>query len=411
MLKYRFLLATALLFPFLDLGHAQEAGAMPAALEISLDRSTEEGLGYHASGTIPLQLSDRDNSIVVKTQMPAYRRLTPAYRKCSLNVSFITLQVVGKRNHDRLTVALSLTPEVLRPPCGDHRPMQATYESRASTGFLNSMEFTLFVADGSNDERTAEDSTHLGRLTGKLTLHLACPVRLVASESFPVISVLPTDAATWPLLFDDSKTSAELSALAEGPSAVVGLTRPTKPYPPSASFLVASTHAALRHGFCFWVKSIQVEFTPVEILLASDYPTGSCDYKAARDHEMLHYQDLQILFIRYRALVIAALRQAGFPTIQRPVYVGSVMEAGNQSQTRLRNTLQPIYALMKDARQADAEARDAPEQRVLTWSKCTDWHLRSTRQPTASLPSELDRETMHLVPEQTASEFRRARSK
>ena len=411
MLEYRFLLAAALLFAFLDLGHAQESGAMPAELEISLDRSIEQGLGYHTSGTIPLQLSDRDNVFVVKAKMPAYWRLTPVYSKCGLNVAFITLQVVGRRNHDRLTLALSFTPEVLRPPCSDHRPMQTTYESRASTGHLNSMEFTLFVADGSNDERTAEDSSHLGKLTGKLTLHLACPVRLVVSESLPVISVLPGDAVPWRLLFDDSKTSAELSALAGGPSAVVGLTRPTQPYPPNASFLAASRHAALRQGFCFWVKSIQVEFTPVEILLASEYPAGSCEYKATREHEMLHYQDLQILFMRYRALVIAALRQAGFPTIQRPVFVGSVMEATNQSQTRLRSTLQPIYALMKKARQADADARDAPEQRVLTWSKCTDWYARSTVRPTASLPSDLDRETMHLVPEQTASEFRRERNK
>ena len=149
----------------------------------------------------------------------------------------------------------------------------------------------------------------------------------------------------------------------------------------------------------------------MEILLASEYPTGSCEYKATREHEMLHYQDLQILFIRYRALVIAALRQAGFPTIQRPVFVGSVLEATNQSQTRLRSTLQPIYALMKKARQADADARDAAEQRVLTWSKCTGWYVSSTVRPTASLPSDLNRETMHLVPEQTASEFRTERNK
>jgi hypothetical protein len=103
---------------------------MPAELEISLDRSTEQGLGYHTSGTIPLQLSDKDNIFVVKAKMPAYWRLPPVYPKCRLNVAFITLQVVGRRNHDRLTLALSLTPEVLRSPCSDHRPMQTTYESR-----------------------------------------------------------------------------------------------------------------------------------------------------------------------------------------------------------------------------------------------------------------------------------------
>jgi hypothetical protein len=40
----------------------------------------------------------------------------------------------------------------------------------------------VFVADGSNDERTVEDSSHLGKLTGKLTLHLACPVRLCVTQ-------------------------------------------------------------------------------------------------------------------------------------------------------------------------------------------------------------------------------------
>ena len=378
MLKYRFILASVLLFAFLDLGHTLESGAMPAELEISLDGSTEHGLGYHTSGTIPLQLTDRDSVFVVKAQMPAYWRLTPVYRTCRLNVAFITLQVVGRQNHDRLALALSFTPEVLRPSCSDHKPMPTSYESRLSTGDLNSMEFTLFVVDGSNDERTAEDSSHRGKLTGKLTLHLACPVRLVVSESLPLISVSPRDAVPWPLLFDDSKTSAELSMLAGGLSAVVGLTRPTRPYPPSASFLVASRHAALRQGFCFWVKSIQVEFTPVEILLASDYPAGSCEYKATREHEMLHYQDLQILFVRYQALVIAALRQAGLPTTERPVFVESVTEGTTQSKTRLQSTLQPIYVSMERDLQADADARDALEQRILSWSKCPSWYARFT---------------------------------
>ena len=63
-----------------------------------------------------------------------------------------------------------------------------------TTGNLKSTEFTLFVADGCNEERTVEDSQQLGNLTGKVTLHLACPVRLVDSESVPAISVLPSEA-------------------------------------------------------------------------------------------------------------------------------------------------------------------------------------------------------------------------
>src|SRR4029077_859991 len=227
-----------------------------------------------------------------------------------------------------------------------------------------------------------EDSLRLGKLTGKLTLHLACPVRLVVGESAPEISVSPTDAVAWPLLFDDTKTSAELSALAAGSSTVVGLNRPSKPYPPLAFFRPAGRHATLRQGFCFWVESIQVRFTPVEVLLASKYPVGSCEYNVTREHEMLHYQDLQILFRRYQALVITALRKAGVPTMERPVFVSSIMEGKNQIKTRLQATLLPIYASMEKALRAEANARDGPEQRVLSWSKCPNWYATITHQAT-----------------------------
>ena len=382
MLKYRLLLASTLLIAFLNLGQAQEAGEMPAELEISLDRAAKLGLSYQISGTIPLQLPDGDDIFVVKTKMRAYWRLTPVQRKCRLNVAFITLQVVGRRNQNRLTLALSLAPQILRPACGDHGPIETTSEFMVNTSNLNSTEFTLFVADGSNDERTVEYSSQLGELTGKLALHLACPVRLGARKNSPAISVLPTDTVPWPLLFDDSKTSEELSALAATPSGVVGLTRPSKPYPPMALFRSASRHAALRQGFCFWVKSIRVEFTPVEILLASKYPAGSCEYKVTREHEMLHYQDMQVLFTRYQALVIAALRQAGLPTIEHPVFVESVLEGTSQSKTRIESTLQPIYTSMEKALHADADARDALDQRVLSWSQCRNRYPTVTRQAT-----------------------------
>jgi hypothetical protein len=232
------------------------------------------------------------------------------------------------------------------------------------------------------------------------------PIPLRLGESVPVISVLPANTVPWPLLFDHSKTSAELSALAARPSDVVGLTRPTKPFPPVAFFRTTSKDAALRQGSCFWVDSIRLEFTPVQILLASEYPPGSCEYKVTRAHELLHYQDMQILFIRYQALVRAALRQAGFPTAKRPVFVASVMEGMNQTSRLLENTLQPIYAMMDQALQTDADRRDAPEERALTWNKCTNWYARSTGvRPRTLLPSYANRETSHPVPEETASKF------
>ena len=407
MFEYRLLLASMLLTAFLSSGQAQEAGEMPGELEVSFDRAVEQGLGYHISGRIPLQLPDRDDVFIVNANMRAYWHLTPMYRKCRLNLTFIGLQVIGRRNHDRLALTLRLTPELLQPTCRDVKPMETAYKSVLNTGSLTSTVFTLSVADGSNEEHVVEDSPKLGKLTGKVTLHLACPVRLDDRESIPVISVSPSDGAPWPLLFDDSQTSAELSALAASPSGVVGLTRPRKPYPPPAFFRVASSPAALGQGFCFSIRSIQVEFTPVEMLLANKYPDESCEYKVIREHEMLHYQDLQTLFIRYQALVIEALRRAGFPTSERPIFVESVMEATSQSKMRLQSTLQPIYASMERDLRADADARDAPEQRVLSWSKCPNWyaHFAGVRSRAPSVPSDLDDETMGPAPEQTASEF------
>jgi hypothetical protein len=373
-----------LLIAFLNSGGAQAAGEMPAELEISLDRVTKEGLGHHIKGTFPLQLPEGDESFVVEEVMRSYWRITPVQRKCRSNVAYITLRVAGRRDHDRLTLVLSITPEVLRPVCNDDGAMEASDEFMVNTGSLNSTEFALFVADGSDDEQTVEDSLHLDKLTGRITLHLACPVRMVVSESEPVISVLPTETLPWPLLFDDSKTPAELRALDPSAAAVVGATRPSRPYPPVAFFRVASQRAALQPGFCVSVESVQVEFTPVEILLATKYSPGSCEYNVIRDHEMLHYQDMQALFVRFRARVLEALRQAGLPTTERPVFVGSVADGTDQIKTRLQSTLQPLYALMEKARQADADARDAPEQRVLSWSKCPSWY--ATVSPQVTIP-------------------------
>jgi len=382
MQKYRLPLASMLVIVFLNLGQAQERGEMPAELEINLDRTTKLGLGYHIRGTIALQLPDTDDTFVVKTRMRAHQRLTPVQRKCNLNIAFIPLQIVGRRNQDRLTLSLRLDPQFLQPACNDNQPTMTTSKFMVNTGKLDSTEFTLLVADGSNDERTVEDSAHPGKLTGKLALHLACPVISDARENEPAISVLPTDTVPWPLLFDNSKTSEELSAIATRPSAVLGLTRPSKPYPPLVFFRAASRRAALRQGFCFWVKSIRVEFTPVEILLASKYPAGSCEYTVIREHEMLHYQDMQILFTRYQALVIAALRQASLPTVERPIVVESVLEATNQSRTQIEATLQPIYASMEKALHADADARDSLDKRILSWSQCRSRYPTVARQVT-----------------------------
>jgi len=373
MLKYRLLLASILLIAFLNQGQGQEPGEMPAELEISLDRSANHGPGYHISGTIPIQLSDGDGAFVIKTQMRASWRATPVDRNCRSKAAFIRVQVAGRQDQGRIMLALSFTPEVLRHACGDDRPRETAYKFGANPGNLDSTNFTLSLADGSSDERTVEDSPRLGRLTGKLTLHLACPVRLVVSESAPVISVSPTDTEAWPLLLDDSRTSAELSALVSRPSGVVGLTRPSKPYPPVALFRPASRPAALGQGFCLWVKTIQVDFTPVEILLASKYPAGSCEYNVIREHEMLHYQDQQSLFRRYQELVTTTLRQASLPTIERPIFAASVMDGTDQIETRLQSTLQPIYASMEKTLVADAAARDTPEQRLRSWSKCPNW--------------------------------------
>lgn len=378
MLKYRFLLAAMVLLAVLNLGQAQEAGEMPAELEISLDRVAKQGLGYHISGTISLNLPDADDGFAIQVMMRAHSRLASAYHKCKLSAIVIPVKVAGRRHNDRLTLALRLPHGIIGPACGDGRAIETTYNSMLDDSYLTSTEFTLFMDDGSSDELTADDSSHLGTLTERLTLHLACPVRLGASEATPVISVLPINTGPWPLLFDDSKPSAELNALAATASGVVGLTRPSKPYPPIVSFRAASTHATLRHGLCFWVNSIQVEFTPVEILLAAKYPAGSCEYRVIREHEMLHYQDLQALFVRYQVLVIAALHKAGLPTIERPVFVESFMEGSTRTKVRLQSTVQPIFALMDKELRADADVRDSAEQRLLRWRQCPNWYARLT---------------------------------
>jgi hypothetical protein len=223
-------------------------------LEIHVDRPASKAHGYRVRGTIPLQLPERDESFVITARMPAYWLVNPVNRNCKLNRFAVAVKVVGRRDQDRLRLALSLTPETLRQACGNDKAIEAASKFTVNTSDLTPrVHCWLPMAD----ERTLEDSAHHGKLTGKLILLLSCLVELAAGESAPLISVSPADMDSWPLLFDYSKTSAELSALAATPSGVVGLTRPSKPYPPTASFLVAVRRSALRQGFCFWVKSVQ----------------------------------------------------------------------------------------------------------------------------------------------------------
>jgi hypothetical protein len=75
-----------MLIALLTSGQAQESGAMPAELEISLDGAATQRLAYHVIGTVPLQLPDGDDTFTLNARMRANWvsvRLRPSGQACN----------------------------------------------------------------------------------------------------------------------------------------------------------------------------------------------------------------------------------------------------------------------------------------------------------------------------------------
>ena len=127
--------------------------------------------------------------------------------------------------------------------------------------------------------------------------------------------------------------------------------------------------------FCFWVRRIPVtlRYRSVDIYVAKEYSTGSCQYRVILDHEKDHVRTARTNLIRYVAKVKAALTSLLIPTGSDPVVVASPEQAEREVKALVPKLLNPAYqSMLADLRKAQASI-DSPEEYRRTLRRCRKW--------------------------------------
>ena len=139
----------------------------------------------------------------------------------------------------------------------------------------------------------------------------------------------------------------------------------------------ATEYSAVPHGnqFCFWVQSIPVilRHSSIEIYIAKEYGTRSCQYRAILGHEKDHVRVAQDNLERYTPRIRSALTSLLIPTGRAPQVVASPEQAKREVNALARKLLGPVYRNMfADLKKAQA-AIDSPEEYRRVFRRCRNW--------------------------------------
>ncbi len=127
--------------------------------------------------------------------------------------------------------------------------------------------------------------------------------------------------------------------------------------------------------FCFWVQSIPVtlRYPPIEIYIAKEFGTRSCQYQAVLDHEKDHVRVAQDNLERYYPRMRSALTSLLIPTGRAPQIVASPEQAKREVDALIRKLLWPVSRNMfADVNKAQA-AVDSPEEYRRVQRRCRNW--------------------------------------
>ena len=170
------------------------------------------------------------------------------------------------------------------------------------------------------------------------------------------------------------RSRAQLGLLAfHGPtSRVLGVT---------ASKLRAGTATHYGHrplegeGVCFWVDRIEVmlRYEVLDIYIASEYTSGSCQYQAILTHEKRHAKVARTYLDDYVQTIRSALASLAIPKSRDPRLVENVTGAQQKTQATIESLLKPIIArLRKDMKEAQNRV-DTPTEYRRVEKQCPKW--------------------------------------
>ena len=108
--------------------------------------------------------------------------------------------------------------------------------------------------------------------------------------------------------------------------------------------------------------TVQITLTPL-VYIASDWPEGSCRYKAMLDHEMKHVDEDRAVLKDFKSLL-----ENSFKTMlheiatQGPMPTAAMYQAQNTTSVRLNQRLQSEMAVLAQMRDQRQQAIDTPSE-------------------------------------------------
>jgi len=130
------------------------------------------------------------------------------------------------------------------------------------------------------------------------------------------------------------------------------------------------------HRVCVWADSVEVDFsyTKMDVYISSQYPEGSCAYRAILEHEDQHVAINQAVLKKYVALMKRAIRyDRTIPSKDRPLSAGSFKQGQEIIAARIAKIIQPLYRRYKrEVQQANRWIDTMGNYRRIQ-AKCKDW--------------------------------------
>ena len=127
--------------------------------------------------------------------------------------------------------------------------------------------------------------------------------------------------------------------------------------------------------YCFWVASadVDISYHQLEVIIASEYEPGSCEYEAVLDHEYEHVEVAQEILRPYAKQISAALASVAIPTFHQPSIANSPEDAREEVEAIFRSTLHPVRDKINRALEVNQAVVDTKENYRRTWRRCKNW--------------------------------------
>ncbi len=144
----------------------------------------------------------------------------------------------------------------------------------------------------------------------------------------------------------------------------------------TTSYQCGALETVPHRRYCVWADSVEVDFsyTKMDVYISSQYPEGSCAYRAILAHENQHVDINQRVLAKYLELMRRALRRdRTIPTKDRPLVTASFKEGQDIISQRVQRVLRPLYRHYQKEVLWDNRMIDTMRNYRRIQDQCTDW--------------------------------------